>query len=634
MAENENLISQHILDKVNRLPSYAGVYMMKDKDGNIIYVGKAKNLKKRVSQYFLRKQTHIKVRNMVSNVVDFDFFIVNNEVEALALENNLIKKYQPYYNILLKDGKTYAYIRVNLKEDFPRFEISRKLNKNYRYFGPYMAGISAKEVLSIIDYAFPIRKCKLNINEHTKPIKPCLFYDMHMCNAPCAKYVNKFEYAKQVEQAIQFLKGDTKQVKQLLTEKMNIASQSENFEVALQIRDRLKILDKLQEKVITSLGSLVDYDVFKLSTSGEFSAMCVLSIRAGKLQGVQTYDILNFLNETEAYNQFIMQYYTKNPLIVDEIILPDIETEEIELFLNQTKKQPDIVKPKIDSVKFKLLDMANKNACLHLEKNLEKNIKQENASIGAMKQLQQDLNLKHLPKRIECYDISHTHGCYTVASMSVLINGQKAKTMYRKFKIETVDFIDDFASMREVLTRRCEKFNSDDISFSSMPDLIIIDGGKGQLSSAVEILNKYHYPNDLISLAKREEEVFKPNNLNSILLKKGSYSLRLVQLARDEAHRFAITFNRQLRAKGMYKGGLESISGVGPATRRALLREFRTIENIKNASIQDLEQTSGVSKPTAKLIYEHFHKDWLNFVSKLNFVQLSIETCRILWYNY
>ena len=598
-----------IKDKVKRLPNDPGVYMMKDKDENIIYVGKAKNLKKRVSQYFLRKQDHIKVKKMVENVCDFDFFVVNDEMEALALENNLIKKHKPYYNILLKDSKTYAYIKVNLKEDYPRFEVSRKLNKTDKYFGPYMAGVSAREVLSIMDYAFNLRKCKLVINENKKSTKPCLFHDMHMCEAPCNRQISKKEYSKIVDEAIKFLKGDTDKVEQLLKQKMEVASNSQNYETALLLRDRLKMLDKMKDKVITSLGSLVDYDVFNLTTSGDFSAMCVLVVRGGKLQGVQTFDILNYLDKTEAYTQFIMQYYSSNPLIVDEIILEDIDTSEIETFINNlSKKKVAITKPKIDSVKFKLLQMAEKNARLHMEKNLEKTVKHTNASIGAINQLQRDLNLKRVPKRIECYDISHTHGTHTVASMVVLINGEKAVKHYRKFKIETVDFIDDFASMKEVLTRRMDKLNSDDISFSYMPDLIIIDGGKGQLGVAVEVLENFGFANDLISLAKREEEVFKPNEKASIMLKRGGYSLRLIQLARNEAHRFAITFNRQLRAKGMFKGGLESISGVGPVTRRALLSKFKTIENIKNATLEDLEQTKGVSKTTAKTIFNHFKK--------------------------
>lgn len=598
-----------IKDKIKRLSHDPGVYIMKDLDENVIYVGKAKDLKKRVSQYFLRKQEHIKVRNMVSKVADFDFFIVNDEIEALALENNLIKKHKPYYNILLKDSKTYAYIKINLKEDYPHFEISRKLNKQFKYFGPFMAGVTAKDIISIIDYAFPLRKCKLPLAENKKSIKPCLFYEMHLCSGPCAKLISKQDYLEIVNEAIRFLKGDTKQVEEILRSKMVLASKNENFETALILRDRLKMLDKLKSRVITSLGSLVDYDVFNLVTSGEFSAMCVLNIRGGKLQGVRTFDILNYLDESEAYTQFIMQYYNTHPLIVDEIILPNIDTREIELYLlDKVQKKVAVTKPVIDSVKYQLLNIAEKNARMHIEKNLDKTIKTINASIGAVKQLKNDLSLSREPKRIECYDISHTYGTYTVASMSVLLNGEKAPSMYRKFKIETVDFIDDFASMREVLSRRMEKLNSNDISFSSLPDLIVIDGGKGQLSIATEVMDKYHYPNDLISLAKREEEVFKPHESRPYILKKGSYSLRLIQLVRDEAHRFAITFNRQLRAKGMFRGGLESIDGVGPATRRALLSKFRTIENIKNAPLSEIESVKGISKRTAKNIFDHFNK--------------------------
>ncbi len=599
-----------IKDKIKRLPHDAGVYIMKDKDENVIYVGKAKDLKKRVSQYFLRKQDHIKVRNMVSKVADFDFFVVNDEIEALALENNLIKKHKPYYNILLKDSKTYAYIKINLKEDYPHFEISRKLNKNDKYFGPFMAGVTAKDILSIIDYAFSLRKCKLPLAENKKAIKPCLFYEMHLCSAPCAKLISKHDYMEIVNEAIKFLKGDTKRVEEILKSKMEFASKNENFETALILRDRLKMLDKLKSRVITSLGSLVDYDVFNLVTSGEFSAMCVLNIRGGKLQGVRTFDILNYLDESEAYTQFIMQYYNSHPLIVDEIIMPNVDTHEIELYLmDKSKKKITVTKPIINSIKYQLLEVADKNARMHIEKNLDKTIKTINESIGAVKQLKNDLSLSREPKRIECYDISHTYGTYTVASMSVLINGEKAPSMYRKFKIESVDFIDDFASMREVLSRRMEKLDSDDISFSSMPDLIVIDGGKGQLSIATEVMEKYKYKHDLISLAKREEEVFKPHESRPYILKKGSYSLRLIQLVRDEAHRFAITFNRQLRAKGMFRGGLESIEGVGPVTRRVLLSKFRTIENIKNAPLSEIENIKGMNKNTAKKIFDHFHKE-------------------------
>ena len=601
-----------IEDKIKNLPNNPGVYLMKDKYNNVIYVGKAKNLKRRVSQYFLRKQEILKVRKMVENVVDFDFFVVATEFDALALENTLIKKHQPYYNILLKDGKAYAYIKINLKQDFPHFEITRKVNTKDRYFGPYFAGLSAKDILSIINYAYPIRKCSKTFNENSKSSLPCLYYEMHLCSAPCAKKINKEDYRKILDGAIKFLKGDTAEVEQILTKKMQVASLAENFETALELRDKLKMLERLKSRVVTQIAKNVDYDVFCLGENGEFSAMCVMVVRGGKIQGIQSFDIINCSSDIEAYSQFITQYYMSHPYIVDEIILPTKydELEVVKEFIeNKYGKKVLFTAPMIDSEKMKLLNMAQENARLHLEKNLATNIKVQNESIGAVRQLKKDLNLMREPSRIECYDISNTFGTYTVASMSVLINGEKARGHYRKFKIENVDFIDDFASMREVLTRRMNEYKKgEDYSFSNMPDLIVIDGGKGQLSSAVEILNGLDYKNDLISLAKRLEEVFLPNESVSIMLKKGSYSLRLLQLARDEAHRFAITYNRQLRAKGVFKGGLEAIKGVGPSVRRCLLANFRTIENIKNATLEELENCKGVNKTVAKNIYNHFKK--------------------------
>lgn len=602
-------------EKIKTLPTNPGVYLMKDRYNNVIYVGKAKNLKNRVSQYFLRKQTILKVQNMVKDVVDFDYFVVATEYDALALESNLIKKYQPFYNILLKDGKAFAYIKVNLRDDFPRFEITRKINSKDKFFGPYFAGVSAKDILEIINYAYPVRKCGHNITERSREIKPCLYYDMHLCSAPCAKRVDKEEYRKAVMSAIKFLKGDTKEVREILSKKMQVSAEAENFETALALRERIKMLDRLKERVVTQLRQDVDIDVFSMYTNGELSAMCAVVIRGGKVQGVQSFDLVNYVEKNEVYQQFLVQYYTNHIYNCDEIILPpDVEDlGAVKQYIeNRYKTKVNIFQPSINTDKRKLLDMAEDNARLHLEKNVERTRKKINTSIGAMKQLQKDLQLKREPKRIECYDISNTFGEFTVASMSVIINGEKAPQHYRKFKIKGVKFIDDFASMREVLTRRFGELQGEDVSFSCMPDLIVIDGGKGQLSSAVEIVEKCGYKNDLISLAKRLEEVFVPYQSNSIMLDKGSYSLRLIQLARDEAHRFAITYNRQLRNKGTYKGGLEAIKGVGKVTRKILLGKYRTLDNIRQASLDDLQSTKGISKSTAENIYRTYHGEQPN----------------------
>ena len=348
-----------------------------------------------------------------------------------------------------------------------------------------------------------------------------------------------------------------------------------------------------------------------MCTNGDLSAICVVVIRGGKMQGVQTYDILNYVERDEAIQQFLVQYYTTHIYNCDEILLPsDIKDLEVvsEYISNKYNAKVNIVQPTTNTDKMKLLNMAYENAKLHMEKNVEKTQKKINTSIGAMHQLEKELGLTRPPKRIECYDISNTFGEYTVASMSVLLNGEKAPSHYRKFKIKGVKFIDDFASMKEVLTRRMNEIKGDDASFSNAPDLIVIDGGKGQLSSAVEVVREAGFGNDIISLAKRLEEVFVPHQSSSIMLNKGSYSLRLLQLARDEAHRFAITYNRQLRAKGMYKGGLQAIDGVGSVTRKILLSKFRTLENIKNATLEELENTKGINKAVAKNIYDAYHK--------------------------
>ncbi len=598
-------------EKIKNLPTNPGVYLMKDKYNNVIYVGKAKNLKKRVSQYFLRKQTIVKVQNMVSNVVDFDFFIVASEYDALALESNLIKKYQPFYNILLKDGKAFAYIKVDLSKPFPNFEITRKITNKGKYFGPYFAGVSAKDILDIINYAYPVRKCSSPISANGKPKKPCLYYDMHLCSAPCNQKISEEEYKKIVNSAIKFLRGDIKEIKQILERKMEISAKAENFETALILRDKIKMLERLKDKVITQLRQDIDIDVFNMCTNGDLSAICVVVIRGGKMQGVQTYDILNYVERDEAIQQFLVQYYTSHVYNCDEILLPsDINDLDVvsKYISNKYNAKVNIVQPTTNTDKMKLLNMAYENAKLHMEKNVEKSQKKINESIGAMHQLEKELGLTRPPKRIECYDISNTFGEYTVASMSVLLNGEKAPAHYRKFKIKGVKFIDDFASMKEVLTRRMSELQGDDASFSNTPDLIVIDGGKGQLSSAVEVVRDAGFSNDIISLAKRLEEVFVPHQTKSIMLNKGSYSLRLLQLARDEAHRFAITYNRQLRAKGMYKGGLQAIDGVGGVTRKILLSKFRTIENIKNATLDELLNTKGISKTVAKNIYDAYHK--------------------------
>lgn len=599
-----------IEQKIKTLPLKPGVYIMKDNQGTVIYVGKAKKLKNRVSQYFFDTEKLPKVQHMVDHICDFDFFVVNSEYDALALENTLIKKYQPFYNILLKDNKNFQYIRLNKRMPFPKFDLTRKMNNKDTFFGPYFAGISAKDILETINYAYPLVKCNLHITPTSKPIRPCIFYDMHLCSAPCAKKISQEDYNLIVNDAIKFLHGDTEKIEKILREKMAIASESENYETAIKLRDSLKMLSRLKEKVVTQLPTIVNYDIFDTYSNGEQTALCVMVVRGGRMIGVNSFTVKDYsLTKGEFLAEFLAQYYQINAYTCDTVIL-SCEIDDTILCEMVQKKYNKHFKYEFaqKGVKKTLLNMCVENSKLHLQKNITIEKKEYDQSTGALEILKRELNLDRIPNRIECYDISNTFGTSTVSSMSVLIGGKKAPKHYRKFKIKSVDFIDDFESMRETLRRRFSEFDSDDISFSSKPDLIVIDGGKGQLSAALEVKKEFGYDGEIISLAKRLEEVFTPKSERSILLPHGSYALRVLQLARDEAHRTAITFNRLLRDKNEYKGGLVGIKGVGPTTRRILLDKYKTLQNIKQASLADLENTKGVNKTVAKNVYDSFHQ--------------------------
>lgn len=598
-----------IEQKIKTLPLKPGVYIMKDNQGTVIYVGKAKKLKNRVSQYFFNTEKLPKVQHMVDHICDFDFFVVNSEYDALALENTLIKKYQPFYNILLKDNKNFQYIRLNKRAPFPKFDLTRKMNNKDIFFGPYFAGISAKDILETINYAYPLVKCNLHITPTSKPIRPCIFYDMHLCSAPCAKKISQDNYNQIVNDAVKFLHGDTEKIENILREKMAIASESENYETAIKLRDSLKMLSRLKEKVVTQLPTIVNYDIFDIYSNGEQTALCVMVVRGGRMIGVNSFTVKDYsLTKGDFLAEFLSQYYQINAYTCDTVIL-SCEIDDTILCEMVQKKYNKHFKYEFaqKGVKKTLLNMCVENSKLHLEKNISIEKKEYDQSTGALEILKRELNLDRVPNRIECYDISNTFGTSTVSSMSVLIGGKKAPKHYRKFKINSVDFIDDFESMRETLRRRFSEFDSEDISFSSKPDLIVIDGGKGQLSAALEVKKEFGYDGEIISLAKRLEEVFTPKSERSILLPHGSYALRVLQLARDEAHRTAITFNRLLRDKSEYKGGLVGIKGVGPTTRRILLDKYKTLQNIKQASLTDLESTKGISKTVAKNVYDSFN---------------------------
>ena len=602
-------MNKKIKEKLKTLTTKPGVYVMHDAEGVVIYVGKAKNLKNRVSQYFRSSPKPSKVQAMVDNIDDFEYFITASEMDALALESNLIKKYQPFYNILLKDGKQFPYIKINIKDPYPRLEIVRKVKKDgAKYFGPYFAGLDAREILKTINSAFKIRTCSMKITETSKAKRECLNYSMGLCSAPCTKRISPQEYRREIDKVVNFLNGNDEEIEQILTQKMKNASDNENFEQAIILRDRLKMVEKLKSRIVANLPKNVDKDVFAYHSNGLSGVICVMVVRGGKILGVINYPCFDGeLEERQTLFNFIMQYY-QNMAVAGEIISSH-EIPDQALLENYFGKKINFISNP-HGINKRLLEMADENAEEYLEKYIEKEKIKYNNTMGAIKELKDKLNLKNLPRRMECYDISNISGTNQVCSMVVFKNGEASKKDYRKFKIKKVKGANDFASLQEALSRRLERLKEGrGESFKEKPDLIVIDGGKGQLSAVNEILSEYDFGIDLISLAKKQEEVFVTESLQPIILKKGSVELRLLQRLRDEAHRFAITFHRQVRQKQQTHSELDDIPGVGQKKRDLLLNIFGTSEKIKRSSVEELESVKGINKALAQIIYNFFNKN-------------------------
>ena len=597
-----------IQEKLKLLPDDPGVYIMLDKDGNVIYVGKARVLKNRVRQYFHSSLKTEKVAAMVANIADFYYIITKSEIDALSLENNLIKKYKPKYNILLKDDKTYPYIKVSVSEKFPSFTVTRKLKKGSRYFGPYMGGVRVRDVLEIVNMAYGVRTCYTPVGE--KPKKPCLNYHIHRCPAPCAHLISEEEYGERVKAAMRFLDGDEGNVEALLKEKMNAYAAAEEFELAIDCRNKLEMLSKIALKRITALNRDINADVIAYVSNKLYSAVNILITRRGIMQGASTFAVENASSDGEALTSFISQYYANHQL-PDELIVQDFaESALLEEFFRQTySKAVSVLTPK-QGVRRQLLDMAENNAAEYLEKAIDKIRHKEDMTVNACLHLQEALGLSRYPRRMECYDISNISGVDKVGSMVVFIDGEADRSQYRRFRIKTVEGADDFASLREVLRRRLAKLGTEEEEHFPKPDLVIIDGGKGQLSAVKGIFDEAGVSGiDLISLAKREEEVFTVGSREGILLDKRDYSLKMLQRIRDEAHRFAITFFRSIHSKRSLTSVLAEIPGVGKIKRRALIEKFGTIDRIMRASPKELAETEGIGDGLAAAIRKYFEEE-------------------------
>ena len=565
------------------IPDNPGVYLMKNEKGKIIYVGKAKNLRNRVSSYFKNINSHnAKTLELVKNINDIEFFICKTEVEALILENNLIKKNKPKYNILLKDEKTYPYIKFT-KEKFPKLEVVRstkRLNEKADYFGPYPMGIffAVKSLLKI----FPMRDCNRNMEKITKP---CLKYHMNTCPAPCMYKDIETEYNVNVENFKSFLKGHQSDILDILEKRMKHFSDNMEFERAINEREKINSLKRMLETQIIEYSKEINEDVFVFEEKREFVFLCVLNIREGKVINKNHIKIsMEKSQEDDLFERLITSYYEKRS--IPRNIICDMRYEEkSELIKEWSKiekgKEIKMHFPKIHSRRYELLEMGY----LNLKEEVEKYLRQKKVVQEGLRNLKKTLRLSSHPYRIECFDISNIQGKDAVAAMTVAIDGEVTPKEYRHFKITVKDTPDDFLMMREALTRRYSKLEID-----QLPNLILIDGGKGQLGVATEVLEKLgkiEYT-DIISIAKREEEIFKSYESDPYLFEREDETLKILQRLRDEAHRFGITHHRKLRSKRNIKSALDDIDGIGPKRKKELIKRFGTISNIRNATMEEL----------------------------------------------
>ena len=598
-------------DKIALLPEKPGVYKMLDETGTVIYVGKAKILKNRVRQYFRSGKNHSpKVLAMVSHIVDFETIEVHSEVEALSLESNLIKQFQPKYNILLKDDKHFPYFRIDLKQDFPRIEIVRRVKQDgATYLGPYIVGPSVQEELKLVYDLYPLRHCKKSIAKmQSRNERPCLLYHIGKCCAPCSGNVSKEQYHAYLDEAIQLLNGKSGDLVPFLTQKMQEASDSLNFERAAVLRDKLKATLALREKQAAIASNDLNADVFAASSLHDSQMVFSLYVRGGKVIGTHAFPMESEGEDdiAEVLQAFLLQYYGQDDIeIPPQILLHDAcpDTDALSAWINTISRRKVMISVPQRGVKHQLTDMAMQNCIALLKKNEDIRVRTWERGEGALAELAGILGLDEIPSRIECYDNSHLMGTNTVSSMVVFTDGKPDKDAYRRYRIRSEVCGDDLLAMREVLTRRLSKSES-------LPDLIVLDGGKTQLEVGIDVLhelNLSHIP--ICALAESNEIIYLPDQDEPIYLPRNSAPLHLIERLRDEAHRFAITYHRNLRSKSALFSQLDSIEGVGEKRKRALFDRFLTVDAIKTATEDEIASVKGITAPVAAAVYRHFHSE-------------------------
>lgn len=602
-------MQQLLKSKLKNLPDSPGVYQFLNENGKVIYVGKAKNLKNRVRTYFQNNISSVKTQTLISKTRDLELIVTDNEIEALVLENNLIKDLKPRYNVNLKDDKSFPYIKVT-NEPFPRIYSTRRIIKDgSRYFGPYTDVKTMKSSLRMINQIFKIRSCKLNITQEAidkRKFKVCLDYHIKKCDGPCEGLITEKDYGEMVNEVTRVLRGKTDDLIKELKTKMNSAVELLEFEKAAELRDKIDHLSVISSKQKVVSDDFEDRDVIALAYEGKDSACTVFNIRNGKLTGKRQIRLSMEVGEEsgEIYAAAVKFYYGEYVEVPREIILEEepSEKETLEKWLgSKADRKVKITVPQRGSLR-SLVKMCRENANLQLKEIQLQKMKNQGQVPYAVSALQRDLRMNVPPRKIECFDISNLQGSDSVASMVVFEDGKPKKSLYRKFIIRSVDGPDDFASMREVIERRYSKLKEENIP---LPDLIMVDGGKGQLSSAVEVLDELGFENyKIIGLAKRLEEVFFPGKSEPESIPKTSSGLKLLQQVRDEAHRFAITFHRGRRSKRTIKTELTEINGIGPATAHILLKDLGSVKVIKNSSFEQLSELVGKKK--ASILIKHF----------------------------
>lgn len=610
----------NIEEELRKLPSQPGVYLMHDARDEIIYVGKAINLKNRVRQYFQSSRgKSSKIEQMVSHIARFEYIVTDSELEALVLECNLIKEHRPKYNTMLMDDKAYPFIKVTVNEDFPRIMLARKMEKDKsKYFGPYTSAGAVKDTISLIRKLYKIRSCNRRLPRDIGLERPCLNYHIHQCDAPCQGYISREEYKESVEEVLQFLNGNYNLIIKRLEQQMMEASEALEFEKAIEYRELLGSVKKIaqKQKITDTAGD--ERDILAVASENEDAVVQVFFVRGGRLIGRDHFYLKLTGDETkgEILSSFMKQFYAGTPYIPSELILQE-EVEDAELmekWLSQRKERRVHLRVPKKGNKEKLVELAEKNAQLVLTRDKERLKREEGRTIGAVKALEKLLGLQGIV-RMEAFDISNISGYSAVGSMVVYERGKPKRNDYRKFRIKSVQGPDDYASMEEVLTRRFEhgkreiEEGKELSSFTAFPDLLLMDGGRGQVNIALAVLDKLELKIPVCGMVKDDNHRTRGLYYNNIEIPidRDSEEFKLITRIQDEAHRFAIEYHRKLRGKGQVHSVLDDIPGIGPARRKALMRHFSNLEEIRSADVEELKSLESMNEVSANAVYKFFH---------------------------